>query len=106
MSERNGNPYIFRLGTTGPAETELLDIVSRAISAGVGPTVIQAMREVRERLRINPREFGEPMYRLRAMRMLMRHAIVNPLYIEFGVHDDEPVVVIRRVRWLADPAGG
>lgn len=64
------------------------------------------MQAIISRLRTEPRDFGEPMYRLRAMRMLVRNATVSPLYVEFGVHDDQPVVVIRRVRWLADPAGG
>jgi hypothetical protein len=36
--------------------------------------------------------------------MTVRKASIRPLYIEYGVHDEQPVVVIRRVRWLDDPA--
>jgi hypothetical protein len=105
VSGTNGQGPGYRVGTTGPAEAAYLDITDRAIVAGVGHAVVEAMRQIRERLRIDPREFGEPMYRLPSMRMLVRCAAVGPLYVEYGVHDIERVVVIRRVRWLADPAG-
>ncbi len=62
------------------------------------------MRDILSRLHRDPREFGEPMYHLRGMRMTVRKASIRPLYIEYGVHDEQPVVVIRRVRWLDDPA--
>jgi hypothetical protein len=67
--------------------------------------VFEAMQAILTRLRRDPQEFGEPMYRLRAMRMEVRNGALGSLYVEYGVHDEQPVVVIRRVRWLADPAG-
>jgi hypothetical protein len=88
---------------TGPAEGEYLDIVERATEAGVEEPITDALAVIRTRLRLEPREFGEPMYHLSGMRMEVRNASVRPLYIEYGVHDEQPVVVIRRVRWLDDP---
>lgn len=55
------------------------------------------------RLNRDPSEFGEPMYHLDGMQMEVRKAAIEPLYIEYGVHDEWPVVIIRRVQWLSDP---
>jgi hypothetical protein len=103
VSEANGPSGEYQISTTGPAEATYLDIVTRAVAAGVGRPVVEAMRQIRGRLRADPRGFGEPMYHLRGMRMTVRKASIRPLYIEFGVHDEQPVVIIRRVRWLDDP---
>lgn len=42
------------------------------------------------------------MYHLRKMRMEVRKSAIRPLYIEYGVHDQRPVVVIRHIAALAD----
>lgn len=36
------------------------------------------------------------------MKMLVLRAVFPPLYIEYGVHEDRPVVIIRHVAGLAD----
>ena len=99
MTESNGS---YRVDIIGPARRDYLDIVRRAQDAGLGVAVVEAYRRLLC-LAQNPREFGEPMYHLSGMRMEVRNASVRPLYIEYGVHDEQPIVVIRRVRWLDDP---
>jgi hypothetical protein len=61
------------------------------------------MSRTRSKLKREARTAGEPMYHLRGMRMEVRHVAVDPLYVEYGVRDDQPLVVIRRVRWLGNP---
>jgi hypothetical protein len=43
-------------------------------------------------------EFGAPLYRLPALRMQVRHGIVLPVAVDYGVSEDRPIVVIR---WVA-----
>lgn len=104
MTTPNGTPP-YRTEFTGPAEADYLSIFQAASSAGVGRDILLAMRDILARLRLDPNVFGEPMYHLRAMKMAVRKAAIAPVYVEYGVHDDKPVVVIRRVRWLGNPSG-
>jgi hypothetical protein len=105
MSGTNGSPGKYRVEMTGPA---LLDAKTAARSAeerGAGDKFRDAVARIWSRLERDPIEFGEPMYELRAMKMEVRKAAVAPVYVEYGVHKDEPLVVIRRVRWLGNPSG-
>jgi hypothetical protein len=81
----------------------MVDIGSRAAEIGVAEEVISAARTIFSRIKENPKVFGSPMYRLKKMRMHVYNMTVRPLYFEFGVHDDQPVVVVRRVVWISDP---
>jgi hypothetical protein len=46
------------------------------------------------------------MYGLRSMKMRVLHGIDPPLYVEFGVHEERPLVVIRWVSWLGGQDAG
>ena len=52
----------------------------------------------------DPYDFGEPLYRLPALRMQIRHGAILPLFIDYGVCEDRPLVFIRGVTLL--PPGG
>ena len=105
MTTTNGTPAPFRVEMTGPAETDFESTLDAAAAAGVGRAVVDAIGQIWRRLEHGPRDFGEPMYHLRAMKMEVRKAAIAPIYVEYGVHDDQLVVVIRRVRWLGNPSG-
>ena len=96
-------PEKWSLGVTGTADAEFTDIRGRAIAAGRIHAIRAAVLGIRKALLSTPREFGEPLRHFRAMRMTVRSAAMLPLYIEFGVHDDQPMVVIRRFRWMSAP---
>jgi hypothetical protein len=81
----------------------LIAISRRAAEIEMGPKVLSATREFFDRLQTDPRKFGSPLYRLRKMRMEVFNVVVRPLYFEYGVHDDRPVVVVRYVAWLNNP---
>ena len=105
MSGSNGSSGRYLVDVLGGVRLELRDIARRAALSGEGGRVRRAYAAIIGRLRQDAREFGEPMYHLDAMKMEVRKAAIAPLYIEYGVHDDKPVVVIRRVRWLGNPSG-
>jgi hypothetical protein len=87
---------------TGLARAQIRAISRRAIYVEAGEAVAIAFRELLVRLQSECRELGEPMYYLRKMRMEVRNATVPPLYIEYGVHDLRPLVVIRHVASLSE----
>ena len=57
----------------------------QAKSEGRGEQAIRAMERIGWRLTMDPQHFGEPLYRLPALQMQVRHAVVRPLAVDFGV---------------------
>ena len=93
----------YRIGLTGVADKEHMRIVADAIRFEMELSVEEAFRIALDRFRIDPVALGDPLYRIRSMKMNIFNATIPPLYFEYGVHDEMPEVVIRRVVWLADP---
>lgn len=48
-------------------------------------------------VRSSARSIGEPLYNLSAMKMTMMSLMVPQLYVIYGVHDDQNVVIVQRV---------
>lgn len=103
MTESNGHPPGFAVELTGLARAQLRAIGRHAKYSGTADTIADAFRRILHRLGRDPREFGEPMYHLKAMRMHVFNATVRPLYVEYGVHDEEPIVVIRYAARMSPP---
>jgi hypothetical protein len=76
----------------------------RAKREGRATAFMAAARELGHRLVNAPFELGEPLYRLPALRLQVRHAAVGPLLIHFGVHEDKPLVFIKFVDLLSEKA--
>lgn len=73
----------------------------QATREGRGEELLRAARAVYEHLRQSPLEFGEPLYRLPALRKQIRCVAVRPLYVDFAVCEDQPLVFIKAVKLLA-----
>lgn len=102
MSTGNGSADRHTVELLGDVRDELVRIARRAAERGTGRDVTRAFAAIVARLRSNPRAFGEPLYDLRHIRMQIWRGLVPPLYVEYGVHEVRPLVVIRRVVWLTD----
>jgi hypothetical protein len=61
-----------------------------------------ALRQVHQRLRWDPTGFGEPLYQLPALRIEIRHGAIRPLFVDFAVCQDRPLVFIRGVALLPE----
>ena len=97
MATSNGKPQPrYTLGMTGIARSQLKSIVAAAGQPDPAKAVAAALRVIRDRLESDPGEFGEPLYHVAGLKMSIRCAAVAPLYLEYGLHDEKPVVVIRR----------
>ena len=90
------NPQ-FTVGTLLQADIDFASILQRQIGRPAFVQVEQAFFKALARLRIDAREAGEPQYRLHAMKMTVMALTVPPLYITYGVHEEQHVVVVRRI---------
>lgn len=104
MTTSNGSLGRYSVDLTGVARADYLAAIRAAEEVEAGQSVIDGLSRIWARLQHDPREFGEPMYHLDAMRMEVRNAAMASIYVEYGVHDDKPVVLVRRVRWLGPTA--
>jgi len=101
-SADNGGRY--EVHCSGRIAKGLKEIQKRAKEEGRGEQVLSAIRHIWHRLSDNPSEFGEPLYRLPALRMHVRHGAVHPLFIDFAVCEDQPLVSIKGVTLLPEQA--
>jgi hypothetical protein len=73
-----------------------------AVRRGIGKEFRRAFQEAVRRLQTDPHYFGEPMYRLSALRLQVRHASIRPLVIYFAVHEELPHVFLKDVGFLPE----
>ena len=99
-SPEKGEPP-FQIAFSGAIAEALRQLQRRASRQRRGEEFLLALRRVVERLHTDPHEFGEPLYRLTALRMLVRCAVIRPLSVDFAVCEDRPLVVIKAVKLLA-----
>jgi hypothetical protein len=52
-------------------------------------------------LQESPLEFGDPAYRLKALNLDVRAAIVEPLSVQFADHEDLRIVFVMRIQGLS-----
>lgn len=97
-SESEGGGYEIQNSTD--IARAFLRLQEQAVEEGRGEELLEATRTVAERLKSEPMELGEPLYRLPAMRMQVRGVLVRPLYVSFAVCEDRPVVYIKDVKLL------
>jgi hypothetical protein len=103
MAETNGTRPHFNVGLTGWAREQLRHVIRQGIYTYSAEVALDSFRQIVRRLQSHPREAGEPLYELNKMRVQVRRIGWNPLYVEYGVHYDKPLVVVRHVGWLAGP---
>ena len=104
MGSSNGHPASkYSLSLTVLANAELVRVGEAATSLEIGKLIRKAYRRVLLRLESDAADFSEPLYHIQSMWMTIRCAAVTPLYIKYGIHDVQPIVVIRRVVALSDP---
>jgi hypothetical protein len=98
-SAGNGEPR-FRVHFSGVTKENVHQIQLQAWQEGRGQAFVSAFRAIGLRLMSAPLDFGEPLYRLPALRMQIRHAVVGPLLVYFGVCEDRPLVFIKEITLL------
>lgn len=105
MSGSNGTQRpSFRVVTLESARQQLLAITEQVADANAGGEVAAAIRRIYARLKSDPRDFGEPLNHHPAMKLTVRRAAIVPVFVEYGVHDEKPIVFVRRILWLNSPS--
>ena len=96
----NGGPY--EVIHSGAVTKALRRLFRQATRKGRAEAFLAALEQIDHRLGHSPNRFGEPLYRLPALRLQVRSAVIRPLVAHFGVHEDRPLVFVRRFELLAE----
>jgi hypothetical protein len=87
-------------------ESEVILREVRRLHAGITDPAVRrrytaALRTIRRRLRIDPREFGEYVYPLSTLQLDVFIAAVAPLPIYYGVHWERKLVIVKNYQLLS-----
>jgi hypothetical protein len=100
-NQGNGQPARYRVILSGVTRAALTQLSLQARQEGAGQEFMAALREIGRRLRNDPLDFGEPRYRLPALRLLVCEGMITPLIVNFAVHEDQPLVFVRGFRLVS-----
>jgi hypothetical protein len=102
MAHAASNGGSYGVHFSGAVRQSLLIIQHRPSEQGRGEAVLTAFRQAIRRLTQDPTNFGEPLYRLPALRMQIRSGVIGPLVIHFAVSEERPLVFIKGAELLAE----
>jgi hypothetical protein len=91
----------FRVGFSQAIAQSIRHLQRQASREGRGKEFLTAFRKAVGRLENSPRAFGEPLYRLPALRMEVRCGVLGPLSIDFAICEDRPLLFIMAVKLLS-----
>ena len=101
-ADASDQPYVVE--STGIAREQLRAILRRAIRGDEYDVILAAIRRIQARLAADARAVGDPIYRLRRIKMDVLHFVDSPLYVQYGIPNGRRLAVIRRfVRMTAVP---
>ncbi len=66
--------------------------------AGLRQEYADALRVVQDRLAQDPLTWGDPLYRAHHLALTIYRGLHWFLIVDYGVHDDEPLVFIKQYR--------
>ena len=95
----NGKPHFFKIIVSQFVSQQIKAQYARARFLGQGPQFRTILANLEKRLSQDPKEFGEPLFDLATMQI--RHGIVLPIHVQYGVHVDRPFVFLRLIQFLA-----
>jgi hypothetical protein len=101
MTTGNGTPIQYSISMSQVHRQQLLQLNLQEHVLGFGQRFVDAYREVLRRLKRDPQVFGEALYRLPMAKLDIRHAIVDRLVVDFGVHEEKKIVFVRRFQSLS-----
>jgi hypothetical protein len=93
-SKGDGQPFSYKVIMSEQTKAKLKQLHLQALQSGTGQQFLDALRQIVTQLRAAPLTFGEPLYRLPALRLLVRQGMIAPVIVDYAVHESQPLVFI------------
>lgn len=101
MSSPDRNAFRYTVDMSMAVYSQGQTLHYEAAQQGRGMEFIHAYEEAIRHLKIDPLEFGEPLYHLQKLNLQIRHGAISPLVVTYGVHLEQPLVFIQGFRLLS-----
>lgn len=95
-------PGNYRVATPGPVRDIVLAWSNGRIGLRFRGQAVAALRIIYQGLTSSPLEWGDPLYRLPNLGMLVHHRIIFPIYVAYGVNVEHRLVVVRAIQPIID----
>jgi hypothetical protein len=79
------------------ARQDIQRLLNRARDLGIIDDISDLLFRIEDALRSAPRNWGDPLRRLRPFKAVYYRRMYAPLIVYYSVHETEPMVVIARV---------
>jgi hypothetical protein len=86
----------YEVGMSDNLREHIGRLSERAASLGIGAEFRDAVREVFEALRQDPHRAGDPIRKLRGLKMTEYRLVRDQLIVNYSVHDRIPMVTVWR----------
>lgn len=95
-----GNGQRYQITFSGFLAQEMKRLHSLAKEAGMGEAFVEALEQAVFRMQHDPWGFGELTRRVKKPPLSVHVRTIRPLIIEFAIHEEKPIVLIKRVGLL------
>jgi hypothetical protein len=99
-SQGDGQPTLYEIRLSAHIKETIKQLHQQAAQQGRGHQFLDALRLIRDRLQRAPQQFGEPLFRLPALKLVPYQAIISPVVVDYAVHQERPLVFVRGVKLL------
>jgi hypothetical protein len=100
-SKPNGEPVVYQVIMSEQTKATLKQLHRQAFARGTGQQFLDALRQIIMHLRNDPLTFGEPLYRLPMLKLAVRQGMIDPLIVDYGVHEDQQLVFLSGFKVLS-----
>jgi len=87
----------YRLNYNAWVREEIKRLYRLAVMVGVRDRLVQSLQRIESALQSEPETWGDPVDRLRAMRMTRYRRIYDQFLVRYGVHQDVPEVWVTQI---------
>jgi hypothetical protein len=101
MSTGNGPQFRWQVHLSQVVAQSLYGLQYRAAAEGRDEAALAALRSIIDRLKTDPTDFGEPLYRLPGMNVELRTAAIRPVVMDFAVSAERRLVFIKGVTLMS-----
>ena len=90
----------YEVPLSGAIQELLFRLLNKADADGRRFEFLAAFKAVAQRLCTEPETFGEEVFDLAALHLTIKVGVILPLVVEFGVHSEKRLVIIRTFRYV------
>ena len=95
-----GNGTVYEVKYSLNLKKIIIQLHLEEADRGRGQQFLDALRVIHQRLRRDPIQFGEPLFHLRALKLVVYQAVVARVVVEYVVYEERPLVFLKDVKLL------